>query len=147
MSSSLFLFFFVFFFFFAAKSYWFLFKSSISWHFLILAFLGAVIRLNFISCPNWWIVILLYSSSIKLFSGTSVSLWFAGSSLKHALICFFVFQWCHLPSELHFFCCMSFSLYCRALWPLACVPEEEEDPEQHLQEKHNLMSHNDVKPW
>lgn len=82
-------FFFVLFFFFAAKSYWFLFKSSISWHFLILAFLGAVIRLNFISCPNWWIVILLYSSSIKLFSGTSVSLWFAGSSLKHALICFF----------------------------------------------------------
>ena len=83
-------FFFVLFFFFAAKSYWFLFKSSISWHFLILAFLGAVIRLNFISCPNWWIVILLYSSSIKLFSGTSVSLWFAGSSLKHALICFFL---------------------------------------------------------
>ena len=56
---------------------------------LILAFLGAVIHLNFISCPNWWKVILLYSSSIKLFSGTSASLWFAGSSLKHALICFF----------------------------------------------------------
>lgn len=87
--STLLLFCFVLFWFFAAKSYWFLFKSSISWHFFILAILDAIIHVNFIFCHNWLTVTLLYSSSIKLFSGTSVSLWFAGSSLKHALICFF----------------------------------------------------------
>ena len=41
------------------------------------------------SCLNQLTIILLYSSSIKLLSGTSASLWFARSSLKHALICFF----------------------------------------------------------
>ena len=92
---------------------------------LILSILGAVIHLDFISCPYWLIVILLYSSSIKLFSGISASLWFAGSSLKHVLICFFCVSVMPSSQWTAFFLCMSFSLYCRALGPLACVPEEE----------------------
>ena len=80
---------FVLFCFFVAKSYLFIFKSSTSGHFFILAIPGAVKCLDFISCLIQLTVILLNSSSIKLLSGTSATLWFARSSLKHALICFF----------------------------------------------------------